>query len=231
MKSKKVLVIVPAYNEQDNIVNTIEDIKANAKNVDYIVINDGSTDNTEKVLKEKKYNHINLIQNLGLFGAVQSGLKYASQNDYDIAIQFDGDGQHMAKYILDLVEQINKGYNIVIGSRFVHKKRPWNARMIGSRIITFAIKLMTLETIKDPTSGMRAYDKGTIKEYANDMNNPPEPDTLVYMFYKKKKILEVPVEMRERVFGETIFSISHTLKYMSRVLISIFLIQPFRKRK
>lgn len=227
---KKVLVIIPAYNEAENIEKTVEDIKANAKEVDYIVINDGSKDNTLDILKNKKYNYIDLIQNLGLFGAVQTGLKYALENDYDVAIQFDGDGQHSAKYIKKLVSEIENN-NIVIGSRFVDKKRPFTLRMLGSRFISLAIKIVTGKTIKDPTSGMRAYDKDAIKDYANDINNPPEPDTLVYMMLKHKKVKEVQVEMSDREFGESSFNISHTLKYMSRMFISIFLIQPFRKRK
>lgn len=227
---KKVLVIIPAYNEAENIEKTVEDIKANAKEVDYIVINDGSKDNTLDILKNKKYNYIDLMQNLGLFGAVQTGLKYALENDYDVAIQFDGDGQHSAKYIKKLVSEIRNN-NIVIGSRFVDKKRPFTLRMLGSRFISLAIKIVTGKTIKDPTSGMRAYDKDAIKDYANDINNPPEPDTLVYMMLKHKKVKEVQVEMSDREFGESSFNISHTLKYMSRMFISIFLIQPFRKRK
>ena len=230
MENKKVLVIIPAYNEEENIVKTVEDIKNNAKGVDYIVINDGSKDHTIDILREKKYNHIDLIQNLGLFGAVQTGLKYAEEHNYDVAIQFDGDGQHQAKYIKDLVVETESN-NIVIGSRFADKKRPFSMRMIGSRLITMAILLVAHKSIKDPTSGMRAYDKETIIDYANDINNPPEPDTLVYMMLKGKKVKEVQVEMSDREFGESSFNITHTIKYMSRMFISIFLIQPFRKRK
>lgn len=227
---KKVLVIIPAYNEEDNIVKTVEDIKKNAKGVDYVVINDGSRDNTLGILKGKDYNHIDLIQNLGLFGAVQTGLKYALDHDYDVAIQFDGDGQHQAKYIKDLVAEIDNA-NIVVGSRFVTKKKPLTLRMLGSRLLTIAIALVGHKIIKDPTSGMRAYDKDTIRDYANDINNPPEPDTLAYMLLKGKKIKEVQVEMSDREFGESYLNLSHTIKYMSRMLVSIFLIQPFRKRK
>ncbi len=229
-KDKKVLVIIPAYNEEDNIVKTVEDIKKNAKDVDYVVVNDGSRDKTLEILKKNKYNYIDLIQNLGLFGAVQTGLKYAVEHDYDVAIQFDGDGQHQAKYIKDLVKEIDDN-SIVIGSRFVNKRKPFSLRMLGSRLISFAILIACWTKIKDPTSGMRAYDKETMREYADDINNPPEPDTLVYMRLKQKKVKEVQVEMNDREFGESSFNITHTIKYMTRMLISIFFIQPFRKRK
>ena len=230
INNKKVLVIVPAYNEEENIVSTVEDIEKNAKGVDYVVVNDGSYDHTLEILKKNNINHIDLFQNLGLFGAVQTGLKYAVEHDYDVAIQFDGDGQHQAKYIKSMVEELDNN-SIVIGSRFVNKRKPLSLRMLGSRFISLAIFLATFKRIKDPTSGMRAYDKDTIKDYANDINNPPEPDTLVYMKLKGKKIKEIPVEMKDRQFGESVFSISHTIKYMVRMMISIFFIQPFRKRK
>ncbi len=229
-KNKKVLVIIPAYNEADNIVKTVEDVINNATETDYIVINDGSKDNTLDILKENNYNYIDLIQNLGLFGAVQTGLKYALINDYDVAIQFDGDGQHQAKYIKELVDSLDNN-DIVIGSRFVESKRPFTLRMIGSRLITLAIAIVSKKVIYDPTSGMRAYNKETIADYANDINNPPEPDTLAYMLLKGKKIEEIKVEMNNREFGESSFNFSHTVKYMFRMFISIFLIQPFRERK
>lgn len=231
MKKTKVLMVIPAYNEELNIEKTVADVKKNAKGVDYIIVNDGSKDNTLDVIKKNKFEYIDCVQNLGLFGAVQLGFKYALENDYDVTIQFDGDGQHQAKYIDKLVKEIEKGNDIVIGSRFIDQKRPWTLRMLGSRLISLAIFLTTFKKVNDPTSGMRAYNKETFKDYASDINNPPEPDTLVYMFFKHKKIKEVPVEMSDREFGETIFNLKSSIKYMFRMLVSIFFIQPFRKRK
>ena len=183
----RTLVVIPAYNEALNIEKTVTDIKENAANVDYIIINDGSKDNTLEVIAKNQYNYIDGFCNLGLFGAVQTGFKLALKYNYDIVIQFDGDGQHSAKYISEMVKEIESGNDIVIGSRFVSEKKPYTARMIGSRLIALAIKIMTSVTITDPTSGFRAYGKSCIKEYATEMNNPPEPDTLVYMLRKKEK--------------------------------------------
>lgn len=227
----KTLIVIPAYNEALNIVKTVNDIKLNAPDVDYVVVNDGSKDNTLEVLKEHNFNYIDGFCNLGLFGAVQTGFKLALLNDYDIVIQFDGDGQHSAKYIKSLIHEIGKGNDIVIGSRFVTEKKPFTARMLGSRLIAFSIRLMTGKKIADPTSGFRAYNRACIKDYANDMNNPPEPDTLVYMLRKNRKIKEVQVQMSEREFGESYLNLMNTIKYMSRMMVSIFLIQPFRKVK
>lgn len=226
----KVLIVIPAYNESMNIKKTVQDVKENAPNVDYVVVNDGSKDNTLEILKKNHINYIDSLCNLGLFGAVQTGFKLGLIENYDIVIQFDGDGQHSAKYIQDLVDEVDKGNGIVIGSRYVTEKKPWNARMIGSRLISLAIRLMTAKRINDPTSGFRAYDQSCIRDYALDMNNPPEPDTLVYMLKKGIKIQEVQVQMKEREFGESYLNLTNTIKYMSRMLISIFLIQPFRKK-
>ena len=183
----KTLVVIPAYNEALNIKKTVIDLKNNAPDVDYVVVNDGSKDNTLEVLEQNNFNYIDSICNLGLFGAVQTGFKLAMKEKYDVVIQFDGDGQHSAKYIDLLVKEIENGNSIVIGSRFVDEKKPFTARMIGSRLIAGAIKLITGKTIKDPTSGFRAYDKACIRDYATEMNNPPEPDTLVYMLRKNRK--------------------------------------------
>lgn len=229
--SLKTLVVISAYNEALNIEKTVQDIQKNAPEVDYVVINDGSKDNTLDVIRQNNFNHIDGFCNLGLFGAVQTGFKLALQKDYDVVIQFDGDGQHSAEYIAPLVQEIENGNDIVIGSRFVTEKKPVTARMLGSRLIAGSIKLMTGKTITDPTSGFRAYGKECFKDYAIDMNNPPEPDTLVYMLRKHRKIKEIQVQMSEREFGESYLNLANTIKYMSRMMISIFLIQPFRKVK
>ena len=226
----RTLVVVPAYNEALNIEKTVNDILQNAPDVDYVVVNDGSKDNTLEVLEKNGFNYIDSICNLGLFGAVQTGFKYGLNHDYDVVIQFDGDGQHQARYINDLVREIEEGADISVGSRFVSEKKPWTARMAGSRLIAGAIKLVTGKKITDPTSGFRAYNKECIKDYALTPNMPPEPDTLVYMLKKGKNIKEVQVEMSEREFGESYLNLTNTVKYMSRMMVSILLIQSFRKK-
>lgn len=230
MEELKVLAIIPAYNEALNIKDTVQDLMNNVPNIDYIIVNDGSKDDTLEVIKKNHFNYIDCFCNLGLFGAVQTGFKFALNEGYDVAIQFDGDGQHQAKYIPFLIDEILNGNDIVIGSRFVTEKKSFTFRMFGSCLISLAIKLTTRKYISDPTSGFRAYNKKCIVDYALDMNNPPEPDTLVYMIRKKRKIKEVQVEMRDRQFGESYLNLSNAIKYMSRMIISIFLIQPFRKR-
>ena len=172
----KTLVIIPAYNESSNIVNVINNLDNYYNNYDYIVINDCSTDNTESILNVNNIRHITLPVNLGLAGAVQTGYKYAWENGYECAIQFDGDGQHEAIFISTMIKEIEKGADIVIGSRFVNKKKNLSLRMLGSRILTLLIILTTGIRIKDPTSGMRMLNRKMIYDFAYNMNRRPEPD-------------------------------------------------------
>ena len=227
----KVLVIVPAYNEALNIEKTIKDITKNT-DYDYIVINDCSKDNTKEVCEKNNFNMLSLPINFGLTSAIQVGMKYAKENNYDIAIQFDGDGQHKAKYLKDLVKEIEKNnINVAIGSRFVTEKKPFSARMLGSRLISFAIKLTTWKKITDPTSGMRAYDKKAIELFNNNASLTPEPDTIVYMIKKGLNIKEVQVEMSEREFGESYLNAFKSIKYMMNMMLSILFIRSITRKK
>ena len=229
---KKVLAVVPAYNEEDNIVSTIEDLKAHALGVDYVVVNDGSKDATASICAERGYNLISLPVNLGLAGAFQTGMKYAHERGYDYAIQFDADGQHSAAYIADMVEAAERtGANIVVGSRFSARKKPFSARMAGSALITAMIFLTTRKRIQDPTSGMRLFDASMIPLFADELDFGPEPDTLSFLMRRGYKVEEVQVEMRERVAGESYLSFTKSVSYMLRISISILLVQWFRRKR
>ena len=225
----KVLIVVPAYNEELNIVKTVNEIKENTS-YDYLVIDDCSKDNTYQVCKEHGFNVLHLPINYGLSSVVQIGFKYAIEHDYDAVLQFDGDGQHDAKYVEKMVKCLEEGNDIVIGSRYVEEKKPVSPRMLGSRVLTFFIKLVTGKKINDPTSGMRLFGRSVFDEYALHMNFPPEPDTLVYMLKKGKKIKEVQVQMRDREFGESYLNAMRSIKYMLEMTTSIVFIQSFRKR-
>ena len=227
----KVLIIIPAYNEEKNIEKTVNDEVKNTP-YDYVVVNDCSKDKTLEVCQKNGYNLLSLPVNYGLTSVVQLGMKYAYQNDYDVAIQFDGDGQHQAKYLKDLVKEIEEGNaDIAIGSRFVEKKKPFSMRMLGNRLISLAIRITTFKKIKDSTSGMRAYDRQAIKAFVTDASLTPEPDTLVYMLKKNMTIKEVQVEMKEREFGESYLSPLKSAKYMANVFFSIFLIRNLTRKK
>ena len=227
----KVLLIIPAYNEEQSIEKTVKDVIKNT-NYDYVVINDCSKDKTKEVCEKNNFNTLSLPINFGLTSGIQVGMKYAYKNKYDIAIQFDGDGQHQAKYVKDLVKEIeNKNCDIAIGSRFVTKKKPHSLRMLGSSLLTAAIFMTTGKKIKDPTSGMRAYNAKAIEAFVKNASLTPEPDTLVYMLKKKMKIKEVQVEMKEREFGESYLKPLKSMEYMINMFFSIIFIRAITRKK
>ncbi|MEF2845971.1 MAG: glycosyltransferase, partial [Eggerthellaceae bacterium] len=157
-------------------------------------------------------------------------MKYAYRHNYDCAIQFDADGQHLPQYIEPLVEAI-KTNDIAIGSRFINKKKPKSMRMFGSNLISGAIRLATGQKLTDPTSGMRAFNKRMIKILAMGLNYGPEPDTVSFLIKRANaKVVEVPVEMAERTAGESYLNPWTSAMYMLRMTISILFIQHIRKR-
>ena len=230
--NRRVIAVVPAYNERDNIVSTIEDLRSNAPGVDYVIVNDGSKDDTLSICREHGYNVIDLPVNLGLAGAFQTGMRYAYEHGYDYAIQFDADGQHSAAYIYEMIRVTEaKAANIVIGSRFATQKKPLSARMAGSVLISAMILLTTRKRIQDPTSGMRLFDRQMIPLFANEMDFGPEPDTISLLMRWGYKVEETQVEMRERIAGESYLNFTKSITYMLRMSISILLVQWFRRKK
>ena len=226
----KVLIIIPAYNEEESIEKVINNLKQNYSQYDYVIINDGSHDHTSEICHKNKYKIIDLPVNLGLTGAFQTGLKYAYKKGYDYAIQFDADGQHRPEFIEPMLNRIKEGYDIVIGSRFINQKKEKSLRMIGSKMLTVAIKITTGKRVADPTSGMRMFSHKMIKEFAQNLNYGPEPDTVSYLLKNGAEISEVPVNMDERVAGESYLNLTNAAKYMVKMLISILFVQNFRKR-
>lgn len=233
----KILLIIPAYNEQDSILNTIADIQKNGGNVDYIVINDCSTDATKSVLKRAGVPFLDLPINLGIGGGVQTGYRFAQENDYDIAIQFDGDGQHCAKYLQDLIAPIAAGdADITIGSRFIRKEgfQSSGLRRFGINFLSSLIYMLCGTKIHDVTSGMRAVNKDMIaffaREYAQDY---PEPEAILSASLAGARIMEVPVQMRERSAGVSSINALKPIYYMIKVSISLVVsrLTYGRKRK
>lgn len=226
---KELLLIIPAYNEEENIERIVSLLQREYKEYDYVIINDGSRDRTSEICEEKGYECLDLPVNLGLAGAFQTGLKYADKKGYHFAIQFDADGQHRPEYIAPMLEEIKRGKDIVIGSRFLKRKKESSLRMLGSRLLTFSIRLTTKTRISDPTSGMRMFSRNMIREFAHNMNYGPEPDTIAYLLKKGARVSEVPVEMNERWAGESYLNLINSMKYMIKMMISILLIQNFRR--
>lgn len=228
----KILIIIPAYNEELNIARVVDNLIKNYPQYDYIVINDGSRDSTAAICRRNGYQLIDLPINLGLSGAVQTGIRYAIKNGYDAAVQFDGDGQHRPEYIAALADKIqNESVQVAIGSRFVTEKKERSLRMLGSSILSMMIRLSTGKKIQDPTSGMRMFGKEVLYEFAYDMNYGPEPDTISYLIKQGVKVEEVQVAMDERTAGESYLNLVRSIKYMIYMSFSIIFIQGFRRRK
>lgn len=225
----RALAIIPAYNEEESIVPTMEEFLDTDTGCDYVIINDGSSDETESICRQHGYNVVSHPTNLGLTAGFQTGVKYALANDYDAVIQFDSDGQHVPSYIRSMVEKMERdGADIVIGSRFVKRKKSFSARMIGSRLITASIKLTTGKTITDPTSGMRLFNRAMMEEFAKRFDFGPEPDSVAYLMRKGAKVSEVQVRMRDRTAGESYLNFARSISYMARVVTSILIAQWVR---
>lgn len=227
------LIIIPAYNEAENIERVVNNLIENYPQYDYVVVNDGSSDDTRKICAKKGYNFLDLPINVGLAGAIRAGIRYANYHGYDYAVQIDGDGQHDPKYIKDMLEKMRSAQaDIVVGSRFKEKKKPHSMRMLGSRIISGAIKLTTGgKNIEDVTSGMRLFNKRMIKNFGYNMHYSPEPDTIAYLLNCDIKIEEIQVEMYERIAGTSYLNLKNSVWYMLKMLFSILVFQWVRSRE
>ncbi|MDR1765511.1 MAG: glycosyltransferase family 2 protein [Lachnospiraceae bacterium] len=222
------LLIIPAFNEEANIARVVGSLERDYPHLDYVVVNDGSTDATAAICAEHGFNILNLPVNLGLAGAFQAGMKYAWRRGYRYAVQFDGDGQHRAEFVGDMREKMDEGCDLVIASRYVLQKKPFSLRMMGSRLIGGAIFLTTGVRIHDPTSGMRMFGRKLIGEFAFRLNYGPEPDTLAYLIRHGARVAEVPAEMDERTAGASYLTPFRAMGYMARILMSILVVQAFR---
>lgn len=231
----KILVIIPAYNEQDSIINVIKKLKKDCPRADYVVINDCSKDNTLSVLKENNTSFVNLPINLGIGGGVQTGYKYALENGYDIAIQIDGDGQHDTAYLDKVIAPIEEGVaDIAIGSRFIDKEgfQSSGMRRAGIKFLSALIKICCGTKVRDVTSGFRAVNRKYIKMYAYDYpTDYPEPEAIVQASVDGARIAEVPVIMKERETGQSSIYAWKSIYYMIKVSLAIIICRISKRRK
>ena len=227
---QKLLIVIPAHNEEASIVPVVRNLIENYPQYDYVVVNDGSRDKTAALCRQNGFHLIDLPVNLGLAGAFQTGLRYAAEHDYDCAMQMDADGQHKPEYIAEMLAALEEGNDIVIGSRFLTVKKPKTLRMAGSYIISWSIRLTTGRAICDPTSGMRMFNRAMVQEFAENLNYGPEPDTISYLIKNGAKVKEVQVKMGERTAGQSYLTLWRSVQYMVKMSVSILLIQWFRKR-
>lgn len=229
-KKEKILFVIPAYNEEENIDKVIKEIKKDVPFADIIVINDCSKDNTKEIVLKNNVKCITGIFNLRYAWAVQTGIKYAYEEDYDYVIQFDADGQHIAKEAIKLLDKMKKeNCDIVIGSRYLEDTGypcPF-MRRLGTKIFEILIKIFCKEKIADPLSGFQCLNKSVIKRYAKMGNYPEFPDAnlVIEMLRAGYKIKETPVKMRLRESGESMHGgIIKPIKYMINMFYTIIFI-------
>ncbi len=231
----KTLIIIPAYNEQASIEKLLDELERDYPQYDYVVINDCSTDITPYILKNRKANFIDLPINLGIGGGVQTGYLYAYENGYDVAIQMDGDGQHLPKYISDLIAPIKNGEaDAVVGSRFINNEGFQSSAMrrLGIVILSKLIRLLTGMKITDVTSGFRAVNREGIKLFArNYAQDYPEPEALVVSALNGLKTVEVPVMMQERLTGKSSINGFKSAYYMIKVSLALIFARITTKRR
>lgn len=221
----KVLIIIPAYNESQNIEHVVDHIVENYPQYDYVVINDGSKDKTRDVCRKRGYHFINLSINLGIGGAVQTGYKYARDKGYDMAVQLDGDGQHDVAFLEKMIKLMEADkVDIVIGSRFIEKEgfQSSKTRRMGINLLSGLILLVTGKKIKDVTSGYRLVNKQFIEIYADDYPiDYPEPEAIIQAIMHGGKIRECPVIMKERMGGKSSINVVASVYYMIKVILAI----------
>ncbi|MCP1225888.1 glycosyltransferase family 2 protein [Sebaldella sp. S0638] len=224
----KILVVIPAYNEEASIEKAVTDLKNNNFGYDYVIINDGSTDNTKEICLKNKFNMIDLVANLGIGGCMQTGYRYALMKGYKYVIQFDGDGQHNAKYIKNVYQKLkNENLDMVIGSRFINGKgfKSSVSRRIGIKFFRFLIYLISKKKVTDPTSGFRIFNEKIISEFCNYYpEDYPEPESIVYLLKHRYLIDEEAVVMNERAGGVSSINFFKAVYYMIKVSLSILLV-------
>lgn len=223
----KILIIIPAYNEEENIAGVVARLNRECPELDYLVVNDCSRDSTEEILRALGCNHINLPVNLGIGGSVQCGYLYAVQNGYDIAVQMDGDGQHDPQYLPALLKPILDGEaDLVIGSRFIEKKgfQTSAMRRLGIRWIGGVIRFCCGLRITDATSGFRACSRAMAKYYSlHYAQDYPEPEAIMEAKLNGFRVCEVPVAMKERQGGVSSIGGVRSLYYMVKVTLALLL--------
>lgn len=235
-KNKKILIIIPAYNEEKNIAEVIYSIKDQHPEFDLVVINDGSSDKTSEAAKQTGLAVvIDLSYNLGIGAAVQTGFKYARKHDYDVVMQFDGDGQHMVSEISKVIEPvINNETDCMIGSRFVEKLESFRSsflRRIGIQTFEWFSYILIGQKIKDQTSGFRAYNKEIINFLADYYpRDYPEPEVIILIGKNQFRIKETFTQMRKRQGGISSIPNYRGPYYMMKVLLSMFM-AALRERK
>lgn len=224
MSAPRVLVIIPAHNEEASLAQTLVEVRAKAPNVDVLIVDDGSRDATASVARAAGVPVVRHPVNLGVGGALQTGFRYAVEHGYDIGVQLDADGQHDPAYLGVLLEPVLKHTcDVSIGSRYVEStgyRAPWNRRM-GMLIFSGVVKLALGQRITDTTSGFRAYALPVMQVCQHDFPKDfPDAPLLIALARRGFRLAEVPVVMRERQAGQSFYTLGKQLYYPYKNLLA-----------
>jgi glycosyltransferase involved in cell wall biosynthesis len=220
------IALVPARNEERSVAGVVEEIKGFDPDFDVLVIDDGSTDRTAELAESSGARVVRLPYNLGIGGAVQTGLQYARDHDFDVAVQVDGDAQHDPAEIPKILAPIIEGEaDLVVGSRFLGEGEyePPVTRLLGIRLLARVVSVLVRQRVTDTTSGFRASNRRAISLFASDYpHDYPEVEAMVLVFRHRLKLVEVPVHMRLRGAGESSITFWRSAYYMLKVLLALF---------
>ncbi len=220
----RVLLVIPAFNESENLPKLLDKIQTDFSAYDILVVNDCSSDDTERIAKEKNCRVVSLPINLGIGGAVQTGFRYGLLHGYDVVVQLDGDGQHNPEYLPSLIGKLREGFNVCIGSRFIHREGYQSTliRRAGIQYFKGLLKLLTGHSFSDPTSGFRAFDRKAIEYFSEYYpSDYAEPESIIMLIKKKMTIAEVPVVMNEREKGRSSIRAFDSVYYTIKVTLAI----------
>ena len=235
MNEVKILIIIPCYNEEENLERVVARLKKEAPQVDFLIVNDCSTDSSAAICKANGWRFLDLPTNLGIGGGVQSGYQYAAANDYDITVQMDGDGQHDPAYLDAVLAPVIAGeLDMAIGSRFITKEGFQTSfmRRLGIRIISATIRLLCGARVLDVTSGFRACNKALTAFYARQYaQDYPEPEAIVSAVLNGYRVGEVPVVMQERMGGVSSINLLRSVYYMIKVPLALLVYRLSIRRK
>lgn len=235
MKNSDVLVIIPCYNEEANIQRVVQHLIDTCPDVDYLVVNDCSTDRSEAILKENHFNYVSLPVNVGIGGGVQTGYRYARDNGYKIAVQMDGDGQHSPEYLENVIAPVRSGkLDQCIGSRFLEKEGFQSSllRRFGIRFLSVLIYLLSGVKVHDVTSGFRATGLELTAFFADHYAaDYPEPEAIMTATLAGFKIGEAPVIMNERLGGTSSIRSFKSVYYMVKVSLALIIDRISRHQK
>jgi glycosyltransferase involved in cell wall biosynthesis len=221
------IAIVPAYNEEQNIGRVVHELRAFDPNLEILVVSDGSLDRTAENAEAAGARVLRLPYNLGIGGAVQTGFKYAWQHGFDLAVRCDGDGQHVPAELPKVIAPVAGGdADIAVGSRFVGGDgyRSSASRRVGIRLLATVVSAIARQRVTDTTSGFQALNRRELELFAADYpHDYPEVEGMVMTIKHRLRLVEVPVEMRERQHGRSSITALRSVYYMAKVLTALFI--------